>query len=417
MSRVTVKRRSGSAKTTIRLGGSKSIVNRLLIIKSLADSEAEIANIGFADDSQLLKNHLQIIDTCASSRIPLIIDAKNAGTVFRFLASYLSQKEGRWLLTGSERMKERPTGILVDALKSLGARIDYAESPNFPPLVIKGGNIKGGKLKVDASVSSQFISSLMMLGPNLKGGLKLELEGEKVSFPYVTLTAEIMKICGIDVQIENNKLSIPESDYDVPDWVVEPDWSSASYWYEFAALADDANIFLEGFRKDSLQGDRILADIFVNFGVHTEFLDKGISLTKTAQPKKDIELNLIGQPDLVPAILATGAALGVNITITGIEHLEFKESNRIESLTSELIKTGVRLRYSSGRIKLLPGAIEQSARLVFDSHDDHRITMCLAPLALRFDSVVINDPQVVEKSYPEFWSDLENSGSFTVNKF
>lgn len=416
METVLIKRRSTIVKATIDLGGSKSISNRLLIIKNLSGSDSKMANFSLSDDSRRLKNSLQSINTCASSRIPLVIDAGNAGTVFRFLTAYLSQKEGKWLLTGSKRMLERPVGVLADALKKLGANISYASSHNYPPLIIHGGLLKGGELLVDSSVSSQFVSSLMMIGPTLKGGLKIELQGDTVSFPYISLTAEIMRRCGVHVEFEENTITIREGQYQMKDFKVEPDWSSASYWYEIAALADDSDIFLQGFTKNSIQGDRVVANLFSELGVKTEFRLNGIALSGSPDFKKEVEMNLSGQPDLVPAILATCSAKGIHARITGIDHLRFKESNRIKSLDYELTKTGADINYSGGVLEFTPGEVNPSKNPEFDTHDDHRIAMCLAPLALQFDSVSLNDPRVVEKSYPEFWKDLEMSGLFIVDK-
>jgi 3-phosphoshikimate 1-carboxyvinyltransferase len=256
----------------------------------------------------------------------------------------------------------------------------------------------------------------MLIAPTLKDGLSIELQGQEVSFPYLELTAAIMKDAGADVQLDGKIIRIKEGKYNLNNYPVEADWSSASYWYEIAAINQSSALLLHGYRKDSLQGDSRIADIFLELGVETQYQDGGILLKGTGNVKRSIDLNLSGQPDLVPAITATCAALGVKARISGVAHLRYKESDRIEVLSKELGKTGAVLSFHDDILDLLPGQADEQKIPLFETHGDHRLAFCLSPLALIFNAVDIADPDVVEKSYPDFWDHLESSGLFTVEK-
>jgi 3-phosphoshikimate 1-carboxyvinyltransferase len=313
-------------------------------------------------------------------------------------------------------MRERPVGILVNALREIGAKISYPSKKGFPPLQIKGTQLSGGFLSLESHVSSQFISSLMMIGPSLKDGLKMMLKGNAVSFPYIKLTAMLMQQFGVDVEVTHKTIEIPQADYEMTQFLVEPDWSSASYWYEIAALSNDVAYHLPGFLENSLQGDLYVAHLFSKLGVKTKFNPYGIVITTGNPVEDEVQVDLRAYPDLVPAFLATCAAKSVRAEVSGIDHLKHKESDRIMALARELGKTGSGLRYDDGVLKLDPGRSTSQKQLSFETYGDHRIAMCLAPLALQYESIILEDPRVVNKSYPGFWHDLVQSGQFVVDK-
>lgn len=406
----------GKLKGIISIDGSKSISNRLLILRSLAESQVVFKNLSKCDDTQRLKKALKMISVCASSRIPMVVDAGNAGTVMRFLTAFLAIKEGKWLLTGIDRMQKRPIKGLVGALEGMGGDIRYTGKNGFPPLFIEGSNLQGRSVAMDASVSSQFVSALMMISPLISNGLTILFKRKPVSFSYIRMTAGLMEEFGILCELSEDKVIIPEGEYKPKNMMVEPDWSSASYWYQMTAIHGDAELFLAGFQKNSIQGDRVVADIFKSFGVETKFEPDGIRISTTGKVSDNIEYNFENCPDLVPAVLASCAALNVKASVSGVDHLQFKESDRIQVLKKELEKVGATFDLAPSQIKMLPDTGKIKSELVFDTHNDHRIAMCLAPLVLKYKEVIINDPKVVEKSYLDFWKDIRRTGIVTVDK-
>ncbi|MCK5775049.1 MAG: 3-phosphoshikimate 1-carboxyvinyltransferase, partial [Bacteroidales bacterium] len=389
------------------------ISNRVLLMKNLSGSNSRFENLSNSDDTKRINFYFNFIDTCLSSGVPMIIDTQNAGTVLRFLTAYIAISDGKWLVTGSERMLERPVGELVDALTALGATINYSEKQGFPPLLIQGRELKGGSVSINPRQSSQFISALMMIGPYLKDGLEIVLEKSTVSTPYISMTAKLMKLFGIDVEITTKRIIIPAGDYTLTDYNIEPDWSSASYWYEVVALSKHSQIFIPKLTNRSIQGDAIVAQLFDQLGVETIYREDGILLKSKAETVKYIDFNFKDYPDLAPTVMATCAAKGIELMLRGINHLKYKESNRILSMDEELSKIGCSISRQGQAYILKPGELPDKAE--FNTHNDHRIAMCLAPLSLKIKEIDINNPDVNIKSYPDFWDDMQRLGVFEVS--
>lgn len=338
-----------------------------------------------------------------------VIDVEDAGTTMRFLTAYFAITNKKKTVTGTERMKERPIGILVDALRTLGAEVDYAEKEGFPPIRTHGfPKQKTSTLRIRGDVSSQFISALMMVGPILPNGLKLILEGKVGSRPYIDMTAAIMKHFGVRTVVEGNEILIDQQLYRPTAFTVESDWSAASYWYAFTALATDAEVFLPRLHLDSIQGDRVIAQLMESLGVRSRATPDGqLHLTKgDTQPK--ISWDFTHCPDLAQTVAVVCAAKGVTGTFTGLESLRIKETDRIAALQTELKKIGAELLEQDNQWTLKPSATLPE-RAQFHSYKDHRMAMAFAPLATRMD-VVIDDPMVVRKSYPAYWDDLRTIG-------
>lgn len=401
----------------IRLPSSKSISNRLLIIRALASDSFDIANLSDADDTILLQELLQKIRGHQYRVSMTELDTANAGTVMRFLTAYLSMVPGKWILTGSERMKQRPIGILVDGLKSMGAQIDYLSKLGYPPVMIHGTSLKGREIIVDPGISSQFISALILIGPKIPNGLTLHLSGPAVSFPYVKMTISLLKDFGIHVVQGRSRIFITEGDYLPCNYTVEPDWSAAAFWYEAAALADHVDLELEGFTKNSIQGDSVVSDIFRAFNVITEFTAKGIHLTKSSQPLKEnqFKFNFSDHPDIAPAVITSCSMLGLHGLFTGLKSLQIKETDRLLALKTEYEKIGIIAEtYSTGNlipaIEIMAGRVTCPPGMQFSTYGDHRMAMTFAPLAILNGNILIENPEVVTKSYPGFWNDLVSLG-------
>ncbi len=397
----------------IELPASKSISNRLLVMRALEKSKVLFNNLSEAEDTYMMRLYLSSINTCADSHIPMVIDAHNAGTVFRFLTAYLAQKEGKWLVTGSERMKLRPVEELVNSLRNLGADIEYIEKEGFPPLMIKGKKLSGGTVEMNASASSQYVSALMLIAPHLNNGLIIQLKGKPVSTSYIDMTAKLMSDFLIKTEQKDNTIHIPHGHYFIRKLNIEPDWSSAAFWYQMVSMKKEAVVFLPGLRENSVQGDRFLAEVFKSLGVNSEFSPNGVQLTHSGKIKTSIDYDFSNAPDIVPSVMSACAALGVKAKFSGIEHLRIKESDRIATMEEELGKLGATITKASNSYILEPGN-KKVSEITFNSHGDHRIAMCLAPMALKYSTVIISDPDVVAKSYPDYWDDLKKSKIFNL---
>ncbi len=402
-------------KGTVRLPASKSISNRLLIIRALSGNDFKIDNLSQSEDTILLENILAEIKASENKKGITELNTANAGTAMRFLTAYLSMKPGRWVLTGSSRMKQRPIGILVDALKPLGASIEYLGSLGFPPLLINGRILKGGEIVLDPGISSQFVSAMLMIAPKIPGGMVLHLFGHPVSYPYVNMTMQLMAACGVNVTKAKSYIKVPESVYRQQDFSVEADWSAAAFWYEAAALSDEVDLFLTGLKKDSLQGDSVIADLFTCFGIHTEYMETGIRLTRSSERRKNCTFNFADYPDIAPSVITTCAVLGMAGKFEGLKNLKIKETDRIVALQNELAKLGINIETSNAgdfsfKLEFAPDQIKLPPGVRFGTYEDHRMAMTFAPLAIRSGEVLIEEPEVVSKSYPGFWTDLQSLG-------
>ncbi|WP_340075435.1 3-phosphoshikimate 1-carboxyvinyltransferase [Leptobacterium sp. I13] len=384
----------------IKVTGSKSESNRVLLLQALYPN-ITIENLSNADDTQLMQQALQ--------SKAAVIDIHHAGTAMRFLASYFAIQEGSQIqLTGSKRMKERPIEILIDALRQLGADIDYEENEGYPPLRIKGKNITKNEVILKANVSSQYISSLLLIAPKLQNGLQLTLKGTITSLPYLKMTLSLLNELGIKTHFKANKIKVfPKNDIADVQITVESDWSSASYFYSIVALSDEGTeIGLSSYKQNSIQGDGVLATLYENFGVKTTFYENQIILTKEAKPIiKNFHTNLVNAPDIAQTIAVTCYGLGIGCHLTGLHTLKIKETDRLEALYTELMKLGANINVTDEALTLVPSENIKSEAAI-DTYNDHRMAMAFAPLAIRVP-IIIKNAEVVSKSYPDFWKDME----------
>jgi len=409
-----VKKEDKKLQGIIYLPASKSISNRLLMLKAISGKDFNISNLSEADDTKLLSDHLAVIaqNTKIKSTQITALDCDNAGTVIRFLTAYLSSTTGTWLLSGSEQMKKRPIAILINALRELGASINYLNEDGFPPLLIKGNQLRGGSIEMNAGISSQYISALLMIAPSLPGGLTIKLSGNLISMPYIKLTISLMESFGIQISFSGNKITVGEQKFKANDSMVESDWSAASYWYQMAALADEVDVTLIGLKDTRTQGDSVVSHIFRNFGIETEYLSNGVRITKKRKTIHRMYLNFADFPDIAPTVIATCAGMGVDEIFFGLGSLHIKETDRIKALETELTKIGCHFAGCEHSdvwyLKKEKGC--ESRQISFNTYDDHRMAMALAPLALKFGQISIANPEVVSKSYPGFWNDIQSVG-------
>ena len=386
----------------IAVPASKSESNRALIIRAIA-GKGEVLNLSTARDTQTMERLLRSKDH--------VLDVIDAGTTMRFLTAFLSMKGYDHVITGTPRMCDRPIGILVEALRQLGAEINYLEKDGYPPLSIKGFRSSGqSEIKMKGDVSSQYISAILMIGPMLENGLSLELIGKISSRPYIEMTLGIMKYFGVSGISQGNNIHIPRGDYQESVFKVDPDWSGASYWYAIAALADVAHVLLKDFSLPSYQGDSRVKDIMSELGVNSEFNDDGLLLTKTKH-SDHVEFDFTDVPDLAQTVAVVCAAKGISAHMTGLESLRIKETDRIAALQNELSKIGGNLvEKSKHEWELIPGQPDSlPEKIDVNTYDDHRMAMAFAPLATKMN-VQIENPTVVNKSYPSFWADMERAG-------
>ena len=398
--------------TTVNLPASKSISNRALIIHALSGGQIMPENLSDCDDTQVIIEALR--------HMPDEIDIKAAGTAMRFMTAYLSLTPGTHVLTGTERMKHRPIGILVDALRMLGANIEYIGEEGYPPIRITGSTLKGGLLEIHGNVSSQYISALLMIGPMLKDGLTLRLLDHIISRPYIDLTLWMMGEFGAEAEWTSaDTITVNPKPYKSRDYFIENDWSGASYWYEMLALNDDpeSEIRLTGLMDGSKQGDSITRYIFSLLGVKTKLQSKKAGIPQTITLKKNghcvpkLEYDFVNCPDLAQTFVVACAAMNIPFHFTGLSTLKIKETDRIEALKTEMRKLGYVVKDIDGSELLWDGErCEPSLEQGIDTYEDHRMALAFAPYAMKHNGLVINNPQVVTKSYPHYWDHLRQAG-------
>lgn len=393
-------------ESTIQLPSSKSICNRALILHALANGSSPIGNLSDCDDTRVMIE--------AMAHRERTIDIMAAGTAMRFLTAFFAiQPDEEHILTGTERMQQRPIRILVEALRTLGADIEYMHQEGFPPILIKGRKLTCQEVTLPGNVSSQYISALLMIAPMLPKGLTLKLSGEIISKPYIRLTLKLMRDFGANVQWDEKSpcIHIDHSPYrDIP-YIVESDWSAASYWYEIAALSSQASIRLPGLLPQSYQGDSAVAELFEQLGVKTTFDEQGAKLEKTTCNLQRMEYNFVNQPDLAQTFVVTCTQLGIPFRFEGLQSLKIKETDRMAALITELGKLGYLLKEENDSVLSWNG--ERTAILstpAIDTYEDHRMAMAFAPICMKRTDIIINNPHVVSKSYPHYWEDLKLAG-------
>ena len=397
---------------TVDLPASKSISNRALIIHALSGGSTLPENLSDCDDTSVIIEALRTM--------PEEINIKAAGTAMRFMTAYLSVTPGTHILTGTERMKHRPIGILVDALRTLGANIEYIGEEGYPPIRITGSTLKGGLLEIHGNVSSQYISALLMIGPMLKDGLTLRLLDHIISRPYIDLTLWMMGEFGAEAEWTSaDTITVSPKPYKSRDYFIENDWSGASYWYEILALNDDpeSEIRLTGLMDGSKQGDSITRYIFSLLGVKTKLQSKKAGIPQTITLKKNghcvpkLEYDFVNCPDLAQTFVVACAAMNIPFHFTGLSTLKIKETDRIEALKTEMRKLGYVVKDIDGSELLWDGErCEPSLEQGIDTYEDHRMALAFAPYAMKHNGLVINNPQVVTKSYPHYWDHLRQAG-------
>ena len=382
---------------------SKSISNRALVINALTDGALPLKKVAKCDDTDVMVAALSSDDAC--------VNIGAAGTAMRFLTAYYSAQSGREVvLDGTERMRHRPIAVLVDALRACGATIEYADEEGYPPLRISGKKLQGGEITLSASVSSQYISALLMIAPTMEQGLKLTLDGDIISRPYIMMTLSMMRQWGVESEFVGNTITIAPQKYNPIDFEVEADWSAASYWYEIAALSS-GDVSLHGLDDKSVQGDSEISKYFEYLGINTHFDDGVVELEPSPDLVPRLNLDLSDQPDLAQTIVVTSCMLGVPFHLTGLSTLKIKETDRLEALRAEMLKLGMVLTVERDSELIWDG----SRRPIYefpeiDTYEDHRMAMAFAPVSLFIPGIVINNIEVVSKSYPDYWQHLQEAG-------
>jgi 3-phosphoshikimate 1-carboxyvinyltransferase len=393
-----LKAKTHSLNGTIQLPASKSISNRILIIRALASTPFPIDNLSEADDTIIMKQALD--------RNDIITDVGPAGTAMRFLTALFASQPGEKILTGSERMKQRPIAVLVDALRSLGANITYIEKEGYPPLRIEGRRLSGAKVTVAGDISSQYITALMLIAPTLPQPLEILIQGDPLSRPYIIMTQKLMQRCGAQVEFDGNTIKVKPGRYRSSTFTVEQDWSAAAFWMNMALSAKKSKLLLSGLTADSIQGDTAALELFSIFGLESNFVTKGLEIKKTNAVKPDREWNFRNHPDLVQPAAVTASILGLKFRFSGLDNLRLKETDRIAALQTELEKVGITSSVEDFTL-ILNGEKLKDKPSELDAHDDHRMVMSLTGFCLHYPELVIRNPMVVNKSYPGFWSQIE----------
>ncbi|PLX11178.1 MAG: 3-phosphoshikimate 1-carboxyvinyltransferase [Marinilabiliales bacterium] len=397
-------------KSFMSLPASKSISNRALIIKALCEKKFKIKNLSESNDTKVLTLALKDL-----SKQSFNIGA--AGTAMRFLTAFFAITPGERILTGSERMKKRPIFELVNILNDLGANIEYAEKEGFPPLTINGQNLTSKPVKIKGNISSQYISALLMIAPHLNKKFELEIEGKILSKDYIWMTIHLMREFGINIEWNQNKILVEKGTYQHKELIVEGDWSSASYWFEIISLCNDSMIELTGLKKNSLQGDSVLPKLFKDIGVNSAFTNFGVRIKNVATSCKFFEYDFTDCPDLAQTIAVTLVAKNIPFKLTGLDNLSIKETDRIKALVTEFEKLGIHLNSNKTAI-FWDGdeSVKAPENHIVKTYEDHRMALAFAPLSIITKELEIENPDVVAKSYPDYWKNLERVGFKTRYK-
>jgi len=396
---------------TISLPASKSISNRLLMMNTYAGGNISIKGISDASDTlrlSALLTELSMYDP--EDEQALLLDAGDAGTALRFILPLLANSPGRFVLTGSERMKQRPIGILVDALRQIGADIQYGGEENYPPLQIRGIQLSGGEIELDAGISSQFASAILMIAPLLPEGVKIIFQNEIASHPYIELTLTLMEKSGIEPEEDETSIYIAPQSYETSAFTVGRDWSSAACWFAMAAMNREAKLLLKGLKIHSIQGDSMLVYIYEILGVETIQQEDGILLKSKEITARTFQFDFFNFPDILPAVAVTCAALKIPAQLTGIRNLRIKESDRIRALQTELLNMGFACESLPDTLLIRKTSPSPDLPQPVKTYNDHRIAMSFAALAIKYGNITIEDPGVVAKSYPLFWEEMEGTG-------
>ena len=409
-------------KGSVYLTASKSESNRVLLIQALSNQRFRTTNLADSVDTQVLAEILKNetggdhSQTLKKLNVEVSYYTGQGGTTIRFLTAFFASREGTRILSGSDRMNERPIKPLVDALNQLGAKITYLGTPGCTPIKIQGAKLKGGDIEMDATVSSQFITALLLIAPTLENGLNIHLKGRIASRSYIMMTLKVLEHFGVTYKWTNNVISVAHQEYQGWDYHIESDWSSASYWYEMTALAEEAELKIKGLRRKSIQGDSVIASLFEFFGVRTDFTEEGVQLSKTNYRPDVFDFDFSDYPDIAQTVAVVAAGLKVPMQLNGLHTLYVKETDRVKALKDELKKIGANADTATKGSLLLsyPDAQKNKGEfepdLEFDTHNDHRMAMSFAPLALLYPEIKIEDPAVVKKSYPDYWNDMKLMG-------
>ena len=402
MKDLTLRHQSGNLHGRIQITGSKSESNRMLLLQALYP-KITLDNLSNSDDTVAMKSGLESDKN--------MVDIGHAGTSMRFLSAYYSTLENQEkILTGSSRMQERPIGVLVDALRQLGADISYLKNEGYPPLLIKGKRLTASEVRLSANISSQYITALMLIAPSLPDGLRLYLEGKITSIPYIEMTLSLLHKIGVDAIFSGQHIQVfPKKDITQITHAVESDWSSASYYFSMVALAKEADVSLSTYKKDSLQGDRVLMDVYQQFGVKSSIENNTLALKKQTMGSTHVQLDLSDAPDIAQTIAVTCYGLGLSCSLTGLHTLKIKETDRLVALQKELTKLGATIEITDKSLHLHKRTNPIRPNVLIETYHDHRMAMAFAPLGLLVP-IRIQDADVVTKSYPGFWKDLEQNG-------
>lgn len=390
-------------ETQVSLPLSKSISNRALVINALTAGALPLKKVAKCDDTDVMVAALSSDEAC--------VNIGAAGTAMRFLTAYYSSQPGREIvIDGTERMRHRPIAVLVDALRACGATIEYVGEECYPPLRISGKKLHGGDITLSASVSSQYISALLMIAPTMEHGLRLTLEGDIISRPYIMMTLSMMRQWGVESEFVGNTITIAPQKYIPIDFEVEADWSAASYWYEIAALSS-GDVSLQGLNSRSVQGDSEILKYFEGLGINTHFNDEMVELEPSPDLVPRLNIDLSDQPDLAQTIVVTSCMLGIPFHITGLSTLKIKETDRLEALRTEMLKLGMVLTIERDSELIWDGSRRPIYEFpVIDTYEDHRMAMAFAPVSIFIPGIVINNIEVVSKSYPDYWRHLQDAG-------